>query len=118
MSEHAGDRPELLDELAGVLRGPHGSIRIVATFTHGLCVQVYEKTRKVGPIIIPDRKNGQTLGDVLAMLGNVVDGGEPRLEVSAEAVERVRTMDATQPGIYGRAVMDTLVHLGLAERPI
>jgi len=116
VSKHA----EALEELARVLRGEHGSIRTVLTFTHGRCAQVYEKTRKVGPVIIPDRENGQTLGDVLAMLGDLVEERHesPSHKVSAEALERVRSMDATQPGIYGRAVMDTLVHLGLAERPI
>ena len=57
------------EEIKEALRSGFGHIALVPTFTHGLCVQVMRKTRKVGPIIIPNREAGQTLYDILGMLG-------------------------------------------------
>ena len=60
----------------------------------------------------------EALADILALDDSGNETTTPKYQNLAVLDERVRTMDATQPGIYGRAVMDTLVHLGLAERPI
>lgn len=65
--------PELAAELAEiqhVLGGRRGTIRLPYVFGHGLCVQVYDGPRKVGPVIIP--KDDQTLAEVLAMIGDLV----------------------------------------------
>lgn len=62
-----------LDELREALAGPNVSIRLVSTFTHGRGVQVYVKSRKVGPLIVPE--GPQTLADVLHMLGTIASGG-------------------------------------------
>lgn len=48
------------------------SIRLVRTFTHGRCAQVFVGRKKVGPILIPG--DGQTLADVLTMLGKLAVG--------------------------------------------
>jgi hypothetical protein len=62
------------EEIKDALRSPDGSIKVVQTFTHGKAVQVMRKTRKIGPLIIPNREGGQSLGDVLSMLGEWAEG--------------------------------------------
>ena len=65
-----GDASDRLVEMADALRGGHGQIALVYVFGHGLCAQVMVGRRKVGPLVIPT--DGQTLGEVLAMLGDLV----------------------------------------------
>ncbi len=64
---------DALAEIRDALGSNDVSIRLPVTFTHGRGVQVYLKTRKVGPIILcgPD----QTLGDMLKMLGDMAEDG-------------------------------------------
>jgi hypothetical protein len=61
---------EQLKLIRQALLSEHGRIRIVLTFTHGHCAQVYQSGRKVGPLIIPSAN--QNIGDVLKMLGELV----------------------------------------------
>lgn len=63
---------EALAEITRALQDPNASIRLPMTFTHGRGAQVYIKSRKVGPIIFP--AEGQTLADVMAMLGKLAVG--------------------------------------------
>lgn len=63
---------DTLATIRGAMPSPGASIRIVNTFTHGQAAQVYVGTRKVGPFILPTE--GQTLGDVLKMLGDMAAG--------------------------------------------
>ena len=60
-----------LTEIREAMHDPNVSIRLPHTFTHGRGVQVYVKTRKVGPIIL--RSEGQTLADLLHMLGDMAE---------------------------------------------
>lgn len=69
MSPTIGDGGPL-DELRDALRSEGASIRLVHTFTHGRCVQVYSgKGKKVGRVLVP--QDGQTLADVLHLLGSL-----------------------------------------------
>lgn len=67
--EVVGDASDQLVEMADVLRTGRGQIALVYVFGHGLCAQVMAGRRKVGPLVIPT--DGQTLGEVLAMLGDL-----------------------------------------------
>lgn len=75
------ERCNTMDELAVILEAledPNGSIRLPFIFSmsdgpSGRGVQAYVRTRKVGPVIIPDRRNGQTLADVLTMLADLLE---------------------------------------------
>ena len=49
------------------MREPYVALHVVDTFTHGQGIQVQVRSRKIGPILFPSE--GQTVGDVLAMLG-------------------------------------------------
>lgn len=60
-----------MDEIKEALLSGHGKIALIHTFTHGMCAQVYQKTRKVGPIIVPNQ--GQTVADVLLVLAAAVN---------------------------------------------
>lgn len=60
-------------ELAALLADPATSIRIVVTFTHGKVAQLFRSGKRVSPPIIPNRKEGQSLGDVLKMLGDLAE---------------------------------------------
>lgn len=60
-----------IDELRAALAASDVSLRLERTFTHGRCVQVYVGRRKASPVIIPS--DGQTLADVLHMLGTLAD---------------------------------------------
>jgi hypothetical protein len=62
-----------MGELREALADPNVSIRLVPTFTHGRAAQVYVKSRKVGPLIVPQQD--QTLAEVLHMLGTLAPGG-------------------------------------------
>lgn len=62
---------DVLDQIKSALRGPDASIHIVVAFNLGHGAQVKVKTRKVGPVIFP--AEGQTLADVLGMLGGFVE---------------------------------------------
>ena len=64
---------EAMTKIREALADPNVSIRIVQTFTHGRAAQVYVKSRKVGPFILP--AEGQTLADVLHMLGSLAEDG-------------------------------------------
>ena len=62
--------PQETDALAQVREALGSSdvrLALVHTFTHGRGVQVYVKTRKIGPLIFPPE--GGTLADTLHMLG-------------------------------------------------
>lgn len=59
-----------INEIRDALIHPYGSMRIVQTFTHGRGVQIYLRTRKVGPILFPPE--GQSLSDLLATIGSMV----------------------------------------------
>lgn len=58
-----------LQQIKDALNDPNCSIRFVQTFSYGTAVQVYIKTRKIGPFILP--RDDQTLADVLYMLGEL-----------------------------------------------
>lgn len=75
MEEIAHENGPEFAEMIDTLRGGHGasSIRPVYVFGKGICVQIFRGSRKCGPIIIPDREKGQTLGEVLKMLGDAID---------------------------------------------
>lgn len=65
---------DALTQIREALADPNASIRFTQTFSHGRAVQVYVKTRKVGPFILPGE--GQTLADVLHMLGTLAEQDE------------------------------------------
>lgn len=60
---------QALAEVKAALQDSEVRIRLVHTFTHGRGVQVYLKTRKVGPLILPSE--GENVSHVLAMLGSL-----------------------------------------------
>jgi len=60
-----------LAEIRHALSQPFASLHLVTTFTHGRGVQVKIKTSKVGPIMFPPE--GGTVGDLLAMIGQMLD---------------------------------------------
>lgn len=60
-----------LEEMREALASPDVRIALPVTFTHGRGVQIYVKSRKVGPIIL--RSEGQSLSDLLAMVGNMAE---------------------------------------------
>ena len=64
---------EAMTKIREALADPNVSIRFTQTFTHGRAAQVYVKSRKVGPFILP--AEGQTLADVLHMLGSLAEDG-------------------------------------------
>ena len=64
-----------LSEIKEALRGPNVSIRLVETFTHGRGAQLYVKTRKVGPLVLPAK--GEDLSHVLAALGHLAMEMDP-----------------------------------------
>lgn len=66
---------ETLAEIREALASPHVALKFVHTFTHGRAVQVYVKTRKVGPYLLP--AEGQTIADVLHMLGTLAEQPAP-----------------------------------------
>lgn len=65
-----------LAEIATALGRHNAKITLVRTFTHGVCAQVWAGAKKAGPLIIPNRADGQSLGDVLHMLGTLAEGGQ------------------------------------------
>jgi hypothetical protein len=67
---------EPLDAIREALQSPDVRIALPHTFTHGRGVQVYVKSRKIGPIIL--RSGDQSLADLLTMIGNLAES-----EVSA-----------------------------------
>lgn len=67
-----GDADDTLVPIKAALQDG-GSIQITYVFGNGLCAQVMKKSRKVGPIIIPARDEGQSLADVLHMLGTMAE---------------------------------------------
>ena len=60
-----------LDAIRDALADPNVSIRLPHTFTHGRGVQIYVKSRKVGPVIL--RSENQTLADILRVVGNLAE---------------------------------------------
>ena len=69
-----GKREEAtLTAIREALAKPEVSIRLVHTFNQGRGAQVYLKSRKIGPILLP--AEGQTLGDVLHLIGSLIDEG-------------------------------------------
>lgn len=58
---------QTIDELRAALAHPDASIKFTHVFGHGRAAQVYVKSRKIGPFILPSE--GQTIADVLHMLG-------------------------------------------------
>ena len=69
-SPEAGTRgDQALADIKEALRSDEVRLRLVYTFTHGRGVQVYVKTRKVGPLLLP--AEGQDISDVLAMVGSL-----------------------------------------------
>jgi len=62
-----------LEEIAQALLDPNASIRLPVVFGGPAprAVQVYVKTRKVGPLLFPPE--GGTLADTLSMLGQMVE---------------------------------------------
>lgn len=61
---------EALDQIRDALGNNDVSIRLPLLFSHpGRAAQVYVKSRKVGPLIVP--AEDQSLGDVLKMLGDM-----------------------------------------------
>lgn len=62
-----------LEEIRYVLSGHDARIAIVYVFNHGMCAQVMANNRKVGPVLIPAREDGQSLGDLLHILGDMVE---------------------------------------------
>lgn len=67
-----GADAEVLAQIREAMTDPNVSIKLPMTFSHGVAAQVYIKTRKIGPLIIPSET--QTLGDILKMLGDMADG--------------------------------------------
>lgn len=65
---------QMLADVREALANPDVRIALPHTFTHGRGVQVYVKSRKVGPIILRDE--GQTLADMLAMIGRLAEPQE------------------------------------------
>lgn len=65
---------ETLSQIKEALADPNVSIKLPVTFTHGRGVQIYVKTRKVGPIILPT--GDQTLADILQMIGSLAGGND------------------------------------------
>jgi len=63
-----------LDEMREALRSNDVRIALPITFTHGRGVQIYVKSRKVGPIIL--RSGDQTLADLLHMIGTMAEENE------------------------------------------
>lgn len=61
------------EELKLELRKTETSIRLEHTFTHGTVAVVYVGKRKASPPIVPNRTEGQTLGDVLKILGDLAE---------------------------------------------
>lgn len=70
MTEQEAENPALA-EIRDALRDPNVSIKLPHTFTHGRGVQVYVKTRKVGPLLL--LSEGQTLADMLHLLGTMAE---------------------------------------------
>ena len=68
------EEKQALAEIKDALKQPYVALHFVQTLTHGRAVQVKIKTRKVGPLIFPP--DGGTVGDVLALLGNLADEPE------------------------------------------
>lgn len=62
---------DTLGAIRSALYDPNVALRLVPTFTHGTAVQVYIKTRKIGPILISPE--GGTAGDTLRMLADLYD---------------------------------------------
>lgn len=65
----ATNESEALADIKAALNDPQCSLRFVETFRYGTAVQVYVKSRKVGPFILP--ADGQTVADTLHMLGEL-----------------------------------------------
>ena len=68
MSGLPGD-DAVLAEIRVALQDSEVRIRLVHTFTHGRGAQVYVKTRKVGPLMLP--REGEDVSHVLAVLGKL-----------------------------------------------
>lgn len=62
---------EMLDAVREAMKDPYVALHLVPTFTHGRAVQVKIRTRKVGPLLFP--AEGESVGDVLMMLGMMAD---------------------------------------------
>lgn len=61
-------------ELAGLLATPGTTITLEHTFTHGRAVRVAPKGRRAkGVLLLPKRDEGQSLADVLKMLGDLAE---------------------------------------------
>lgn len=73
--------------------------------------------------VIMERLENGRAEDVLALVDSILedlDAAEhaafhDTLAVTSDALARVLAMDATQRGVYGTAVRDTLAHLGLID---
>ena len=59
-----------LDDIRDAMGDPNVALHLVPTFGHGTAVRVKIKTRKIGPLLFP--AEGQTIADVLHMLGTMV----------------------------------------------
>jgi predicted RNA-binding protein YlxR (DUF448 family) len=108
----------VLGEIRDALTLPDASIRFVQTFTHGRAVQVYLKTRKIGPVIIV--REGQTLTDILTMLGTLMEGDPEKVEAVSETDAECPTCGPTKtephprrPGV--RRCVNCKEHLPEAE---
>jgi hypothetical protein len=66
-----GEPTPVPQEMRDALKDPNLRIALPVTFTHGRGVQLYIKTRKVGPMIL--KSEGQTLADLLHMLGTMAE---------------------------------------------
>jgi hypothetical protein len=88
---------DALAELRTALASDEASIRLVHTYTHGRCAQIFVGKRKATPVIIPS--DGQTLADVLAMLGRLA---MPEQEQSA--AERWVADESVEASDLGRGV--------------
>lgn len=69
---------QTLSQIRTALAQPDASIRFTYVFGRGRAAQVYVKSRKVGPFILPSE--GQTLADVLHSLGLLMEGITPESE--------------------------------------